>query len=601
MKNIFLFLLLFLLTVTVYSQEKKLVILHTNDMHSKLNGFAPEAEYTPFTINDDKTRGGFARITTVIEQEKNARPEEVLVLDDGDFLMGTLFHALEEETGFQLPLMKKMGYDAVSIGNHEFDFGPATLANIINQSATRGEIPSLLLSNIVFSEKSPDDDNLETVYRKGIIQPYTIIEKSGIKIGLFGILGYDAIDVAPNAAPVKFSDPVKTAKKMAHFLKDEKQVDLVILLSHSGVSKTKENTWQGEDYKIAQKAKDIDIIISGHTHSYLDKPVWVGKIPIVQTGSYGENLGRIEITLENNTIKNLHYRLIPIDDNIPGNMAIQKDIDEYKKMVEERILSPIHINYDDVLVETSFDLICDEQNNLPGSNLGPFLADALYNYVNMKDSAGTDIAMIAAGMIRDKLNTGETGKQTIADLFRIVSLGKGQDAIPGYPLSRVYVTGKELKSIVEILLIAYKSSTSNYIYYSGLKIHYNPTKGLLKKVQSIEIGNELSGYESVDFSKKNKFLYSITADSYMLQFVGMLKKMSFGLIKVVPKKNNGVALNSMKDAVIDFNPEQEGIQEGKEWIALLEFVRGLPDTNNNGIPNIPERYKEQRNPVIAVK
>jgi 5'-nucleotidase len=128
--------------------------------------------------------------------------------------------------------------------------------------------------------------------------------------------------------------------------------------------------------------------------------------------------------------------------------------------------------------------------------------------------------MVAAGVLFDKILP---GVQTAPDLFRVVPLGSGNDNVPGYPLSRLYVTGKELKSILEILQVAYKSSPDNYCYYSGLKVTYDPDKGLFKKIKKIEIVHSDSRVVSVDFSKKNKTLYSITANSYMLEFIGIIK------------------------------------------------------------------------------
>lgn len=120
--KILLLLILFLFLEYVHAQD--LVILHTNDLHSHLNGLSPEAEYTPLEKDNDVTLGGFSRIAGYIEQQKANYKQKLLVLDAGDFLMGTLFQQIELEKGFQLNLMHKMGYDVVAIGNHEFDFGP---------------------------------------------------------------------------------------------------------------------------------------------------------------------------------------------------------------------------------------------------------------------------------------------------------------------------------------------------------------------------------------------------------------------------------------------------------------------------------------------
>jgi len=113
-------------------------------MHSRLLGYAPTADYTPMQINDDKTRGGFSRIAGCFDQVKQETGKDPLILDGGDFLMGTLFHTKEIEEGFQLRLMKKMGYDAVCIGNHEFDMGIESLASIIRSGKSKGTIPPLL-------------------------------------------------------------------------------------------------------------------------------------------------------------------------------------------------------------------------------------------------------------------------------------------------------------------------------------------------------------------------------------------------------------------------------------------------------------------------
>ncbi|HQH41777.1 MAG TPA: metallophosphoesterase, partial [Bacteroidales bacterium] len=124
---LFFYVLTFFSALYTGAQEEKLIILHTNDLHSRLNGFSPEAEYSPFSLNDDHTLGGFARLATLIHQEKIRSGNSLLVVDAGDFLMGTLFQNLEEATGFQLRLMHDIGYNIVTLGNHEFDFGPMAM------------------------------------------------------------------------------------------------------------------------------------------------------------------------------------------------------------------------------------------------------------------------------------------------------------------------------------------------------------------------------------------------------------------------------------------------------------------------------------------
>lgn len=567
-------------------EEKKIVILHTNDLHSRLNGFSPEAEYTPSSPGDDETRGGFARIAAILRTEKRNNPGITLTVDAGDFLMGTLFHAMELKTGFQLRLMKQMGYDIVCLGNHEFDFGPAKTAGIINSSLAKGEIPSLLLSNAVLSAEESGDDELEKLYDSKVVLRKFILERDGLKIGFFSLLGKNAVEVAPLAKPVSFAKQVPFARKMVRELKKD-GCDIVICLSHSGVSRDKKGNWAGEDIRLAKKVRGIDVIVSGHSHSKISEPVIIKGVPVVQTGEYGQNVGRLELVWKNGSVSVRDYRLIPVDDSIAGESDIIAAVEEQQSLVTQEILAPLGLSYSDPVAETDFLLECNEQGDFRSSNLGPMIADAIHSYVNRHSSDGCDIGMVAVGVIRDWM---VPGVMTAPDVFRIMSLGSGDDDLPGYPLARLYVTGKELKNILEILMIAHKSSSSNHCFYSGLRVSYDPGRMLFRKINSIEILGVNGETRDVSFSKDDTTLYSISANSYMLEFIGIIKKMSFGLIKVLPKDVSGNPVTDMKRAVIDMDEEQPGVQEGKEWLALLEYIRSMKDIDNNQIPDIDRKY-----------
>ena len=567
-------------------EEKKIVILHTNDLHSRLNGFSPEAEYTPWSPGDDETRGGFARIAAILRTEKRNNPGITLTVDAGDFLMGTLFHAMELKTGFQLRLMKQMGYDIVCLGNHEFDFGPAKTAGIINSSLAKGEIPSLLLSNAVLSAEESGDDELEKLYDSKVVLRKFILERDGLKIGFFSLLGKNAVEVAPLAKPVSFAKQVPFARKMVRELKKD-GCDIVICLSHSGVSRDKKGNWAGEDIRLAKKVRGIDVIVSGHSHSKISEPVIIKGVPVVQTGEYGQNVGRLELVWKNGSVSVSDYRLIPVDDSIAGESDIIAAVEEQQSLVTQEILAPLGLSYSDPVAETDFLLECNEQGDFRSSNLGPMIADAIHSYVNRHSSDGCDIGMVAVGVIRDWM---VPGVMTAPDVFRIMSLGSGDDDLPGYPLARLYVTGKELKNILEILMIAHKSSSSNHCFYSGLRVSYDPGRMLFRKINSIEILGVNGETWDVSFSKDDTTLYSISANSYMLEFIGIIKKMSFGLIKVLPKDASGNPVTDMKRAVIDMDEDQPGVQEGKEWLALLEYIRSMKDIDNNQIPDIDRKY-----------
>jgi 5'-nucleotidase/UDP-sugar diphosphatase len=590
--------ILLMLSISIAAQnEREIVILHTNDLHSHLTGYAPESAYTPLSVNDDKTTGGFARIAAIIKDEKNKNSGTTLVLDAGDFLMGTLFQGLETKTGFQLRLMKTMGYDAVCIGNHEFDYGPEKLAEILSSSVRGGEIPPVLLSNAVFDKEKPEDDALENLFNTGVVGRKYILERDNLKIGFFSLLGKVAVEDAAFAPPVTFSKQIPVAKKMVKELRAE-DCDIIICLSHSGVCKDRNNNWDGEDVELAKKVKGIDVVISGHTHTKLDKPIIVNGVPVVQTGAYGQYVGKLSLIYYNGNVSLKDYSLIPVDDRIKGDEYVNRLIEEQKKVITADILSPLGLDYDRRIAETNFLLECNEEVNVQESNLGPLVADAIYSYINHHTNSGTNISMVAAGVIRDKI---EPGSQSAPDIFRIMPMGEGKDGVPGYPLARLYVTGKELKSILEILRAAYKSNLDYYCYYSGIRVEFDPHKRLLRKISKIEIISPDGNIRNVDFSKKNKDLYSITANSYMLEFVGVIKKMSFGLINVVPKDAAGNPMSDMKAAVIDLDENRAGIQEGKEWLSLVEYLASMKDKNGNGIPDIDNKYREAIQTFFSVE
>lgn len=353
------------------TRSGNITIVHTNDMHSKLIGFSPELEYSPMSTGDDFTLGGFARIAAIIQKIQEEKNGQALVLDAGDFLMGSFFHLAEAETGFQLRLMKKMGYDAVSLGNHEFDYGPATLAKIINNARLRDEIPVITCANISFDHNNPASYDLQALFDNKTILPFHIFEKDGIRIGVFGILGYDAREVAPNMKPVIYDDAIKTAKQTSKHLKKVEKVDVVICLSHGGVKKDKNGEFTGEDVKLAESCPYIDVIIGGHSHTYLVQPIWVNDVLIAQTGSYGTHVGRMDLILNEGKITNCKYQLIQVNDDITGVASIFEEIEKQKAILNQTILAKLGYQYDQVVVKANFDLICDEVNNPAGAILDP--------------------------------------------------------------------------------------------------------------------------------------------------------------------------------------------------------------------------------------
>ncbi len=267
------------------AQVKKITILHTNDVHSHID---------PFPMDDPRNpnKGGVARRAALIEKIRLETPN-VLLLDAGDIFQGTpYFNYYGGELEFKL--MSMMKYDLSTIGNHDFDNGVDGLT---------AQMPH---ATFEFVSANYDFKNTSMA---NFVKPYKIFNKNGIKIGVFGLgIELEGLVDKKMYKETVYNNPVETAQDMVRILKKEQKCDLVICLSHLGYKYDKEDTGKISDLKLAALTKDIDLIIGGHTHTFLDKPTVVknldgNEVLVNQVGCYGINLGRIDFYLDNNKAK----------------------------------------------------------------------------------------------------------------------------------------------------------------------------------------------------------------------------------------------------------------------------------------------------------
>lgn len=575
--------------------ERHFVVLHTNDWQSRLLGYGPNSEYSPATLNDDQTVGGVARLSMLLQQRRTAiGTTPSLTLDAGDFSMGTLFHTVTREQGGELRLLGALGYDATTLGNHEFDFRPDGLADMIIAAERAGDAPNvpILASNIRFSDHSVADDALEALYQAGRIQPYRVIERDGLRFGLFGLTGRDAVEVSPLMAPVTFADPVATARDMVRLLREQEQVDAVILLSHMGVSQQPDGRWRGEDVELIERVSGIDVVIGAHSHSLLREPLMVNGTAIVQVGSEIQHMGELHMRLDDQgRIQIVDYRVHAVDDSIPGDPAISARVDRLREDVSEQVLKPHGYVFDQPMARVERTLTRAYDDPV----LGNLVTDAL------RRGTGSDIAFTGNGTLRDELYLGRTGVQSVADLFRVAPLGIGEfDDQPGYPLIRVYFTPREIRQILEVLLLAYqmRDSDSYYPRVSGVKFTYNPWRVPFDRVSRIWLGDAERGYRELDLDASE--LISVGTTSYVGSFTWLISELTFGLFNVIPKDAAGEPLAKIRDAVIDRDPDRAGIQEYKEWQAFLDHVAALPARDEQGLALLAEQGAAAEHRMLRV-
>ena len=583
--------------------EKAITIIHSNDMHSHFLGAPPNIDYTPSVTGDDRTIGGWARIAAVIKNVKQDRSNPVLVVDAGDFLMGSLFHMLSREQAYELRLLSMMGYDAVCLGNHEFDLKPEGLAKILVSARSSGKIPALVASNVIFSTESNKDDALETIFNQGVVRPFRVLEKGGLRIGIFGLMGKDAAEVAPFASPVSFADPIAAAQKMVKVLRETQSVDLVICLSHSGLS---ENKKKSEDEILAREVDGIDIIISGHTHTKVNDALLINNTIIVQSWEYGKQLGVLDITYDDGHVSLKNYRSVEINDTISGDADISEQIKAFEGEITRRVLAEEGLAFREIIAETDFDLVLQTDE----SNLGNLIADSMRWYINKFESnpsnlpANPLVSIISNGVIRDPVVRGASGQIAVCDAFRAIPLGIGFDEAQtmGYPLISIYVYPSELKKTIEVLTSIYPMKGSDYfIQVSGAKFTYNPHRMIFDRVTEIRLGDEENGYLQLDYSKSNRTLIRIAADIYNATFLKVIGDFTWQILKIVPKDSNGNPIDDLKRMRVDADIQKPGIQELKEWQAVIAYIQSFTDTNANGLPNVPDKYRDKlgRNIVEA--
>ncbi len=529
--------------------------------------------------------------------------------------MGTAFGAATRETGGELHLMGKMGYDATTFGNHEFDLGPDGLGKAIGVASKAGRIPAVLASNTGFAADDAKLADLQRLGKEGVVRRYLVIERGGIRFGLFGVLGKEAIFYTTGGA-VTFADAIETAKEMVQVLREMEKVDVVIALSHGGLEKGEDGRYtDGDDVRLAKAVPGIDVVIGGHSHTELREAIIVNDhTPVVQTGKYGENLGELVISLDGGKLAVESYQLHAIDDSVVGDRATADEIDKLKKTVTKAVFASRGYRIDQPLAIAPQDIPNTFTDIAASTLLANLCTDAFRN------ATQADIGFSANGLMRAGLTRGKTGVQTVYDVFAVAPLGAGAvDMTAGSALVTGYFTGQELKALLEFLLVDNPAHPGEYFpRASGMRFRYDPSRPKFDVVTAIELGDLDRGYQVIDISGKDEHLYSLTCPLYLGLIIMAIPKYTKGKLALVPKNKEGQPLKSRVealDAPRDNNtpyllPPQGALDQGsvatgvgkgagreiKEWQAIMDHLRSLPAESKGELPVIPvdERAAEVR-------
>lgn len=609
------FLLLLLLTLggngafAAPPGEVPFTVLHTNDEHSTL---------LPYPLDGDAPleAGGFARLATAIDsvrREKEEAGEPVVLLGAGDFLGETAFGWLTlRGEAPELRLLQQMGYDAVAIGNHEFDFGPEHLAGYLRAAgypAAHGQT-AVLGANIHPPAGHP-------LAQPGLLRSWIMIDlPGGLQLGIFGLLGEDAISVTTGQGDVSFGDPLGTAARITGELRRD-GADLVVALTHAGLA---------NDRELARKVPGIDLIVGGHSHDLLTEPVTEGETLIVQAGYRTTHLGVLELAFCRDTGR-LRVRnpendrpfVLPLDETFPPDPAIASRIEGYSRLLGSYLSEITGGEWTDVGAPVVRSPLAIRQIT-PGRETaaGNFITDAMRQTAGEVTGHRVDVAIQANGAIRGSLipRTGpdDPGVLTFYDITNAAGLGYGADGYPGYSLISTWLTGEELRRVLEVAVLLPELLGDEYfLQFSGLAYRYRPADAVLFRIPFTRVpvpstravrqaglfrgdGIQPAGLESLDpLLRGDDTLYHVVTDTYILSFLPMAGEL-LPALTITPRDAQGriVPPERYGEMVI----RHQG-RELKVWEAVVRYAASQP-VGAGGHPEVPAVYGDSAGRIVPV-
>lgn len=424
--------IVFILIIVVWGQltsvsGKKITILHTNDLQGQIIPLVEKVNQKQVEI------GGLARIATMVQEIRNQK-EEVLLFDSGDTIQGSLFTRLlgGEYVG---ELMSKLGYNAVTIGEHDFDKGPEGLKTYIKASSY-----PFLAANLEISSTS---------VLSGLIQPYVVLDIEGVNVGVFGLMTEDSNIFANIGKDILVTNPKVSARKVVDELKPKS--DIIIALSHLGLA---------ADRKLAKDVAGIDIIIGGGSKTKLSAPVIVNnssgnKTIILQAKNQGRYLGQLDIAVHEKKVKLLDYKLVEIDSSITPDVDFSAIITNLNDKLKDAAEKTVGIT--DVALDGKKSHLRTEE-----TNLGNLFADAVKDYFK-----SAEVAFQNAGGIRgdEVVGPGKISEATIWEWHPFEN-----------KVVLLTISGKQIKEVLERGVSSLPMSKGNFLQVSGVSFAVDLTE-----------------------------------------------------------------------------------------------------------------------------
>lgn len=589
-----------------------LSVLTTNDSHSHLLG-DPVENYNP-TVTGDGTQGGAARVAAIIDQAREAN-ENLMAFSAGDFIDGTIF-ITGEDGAADLNLLSAMGFTAACIGNHEMSMSPDGLADMILK-AQKPMLP-LVCANFTFSQDDTplghSDDRLEALHSETELSGKYIFDyiirttPSGLKVGIFGLIGQDVL--MPDAAPVKFKINNLKIQTLVNKLRYIQKVDVVICLMHASFDVDADGVASGEVADLAKNVRGIDLICSGHAHTLGTAKVayWATGNPwtttIMEAGDEFKYVDKADLTVEDGVVDTslTQTRIIPVDDTIIASPSVHARVDSLIADIETNYLT----RYPALSDGKIFSTLAHADFTFGRLNSMNLVTDA------MRGFAGTDVAICTPGADTAEILARADGSITVYDAFYAMPHSMGRDGTPGGPLYKFNLKGSELLSLFELGTCFLGQLTSDlFVVPSGLKIVFDTDRLLGKRIKqmyaiSADESTQTLLYDSTDpkylltcgWIADPQHLYSVSASQLVLIGVKYVTEL-LPFVDLWPRDENGAQVRWETLADLDqfivqgTDPVSGDTYEVKAWYGLSQWLLNLPEGS------IPLRFSDDTtvNPV----
>lgn len=458
--------------------DRTVTILHVSDTHSHLDATGSRDRSLEGTV------GGIAKATTVIASARKQDPD-ALLLHGGDVFQGDLFFNFMLGVP-ELQWMAAMHFDAMAVGNHEFDPGPEYLAGILEQGFAGGSVPLL----------SANAGNL------GSLAPFvqaSILKTAGdVKVGIFGLTVPD--DPMCQNLPVTLDPNLAVVAAAQVGALRAAGAEVVVLLSHLGLS---------YDTSVAEAVDGIDVIVGAHDHYLLEEPVEVRSpsgrsVLIVQAGPHLATVGRLRLSLRGGKVRAAGYDLLPVDVHVRPDPGVEAMVSRLKAGIEE-LIGPVFSSEVGV-ARRDLPILPGERSPWKDTPTGNLVADAF------RAAGRTDVAFTSSGFLSEGISR---GRLVPADLFRVVSYGLDPETGFGFGLATSELSGVALATVLEIGVAGPGPEDAFFPHVSGIRFAYDSRRAPGERVafESIRVGGEPLDPEKT---------YTLTTNVAVASFLGLL-------------------------------------------------------------------------------